>query len=135
MRRSTAIALTILISTAFNIWVAIVIDSNATSYGWPFSELGPAILQDSYYSRAPGLETVYGTIGDVPGGYSLYSGSPLQDSDLNTTAALPHFAQPWPIFIQTIEGPMLMLAVLFAVVPLISIIIIGRRSYGSTKTR
>lgn len=135
MKRSRLIPLVILISVIFNIGFATLASNNVDGLDWIFGELGPALLQDSYYSRAPGLETLFGIIGDVPGGYSLYSGSPLQSSDTNATSALPYLAQPWPTFGTGPDASILILSVLFALVPLVSIIVIGRRSYGSTKTR
>ncbi len=103
--------------------------------GWPFSDLGPAILQDSYLGRAPALESPFGMIGDIPGGYSLYSGSPVQASPLDSLEEWVSSPGPW-----IMPGPnpsleFLVIAAAFALVPLCLLAIIGRKSYGSTKTR
>jgi len=91
-------------------------------------------MQDSYYIRAPGLESPYGMIGDVPGGYPLYSGNPLQaelPGNLTDSSELPgwQFSSPVP------NMNAVLLAITFAVVPIVLILILGRRSYGSTKTQ
>ena len=88
-------------------------------------------MQDSYYIRSPGLESPFGMIGDIPGGYPLYSGNPLQ-SDLpeNLTDSAD-----WQFSAPALNMNAILLAISFAVVPVALILILGRRSYGSTKTQ
>ncbi len=103
--------------------------------GWPFSDLGPAILQDSYLGRAPALESPFGMIGDIPGGYSLYTGSPVQagpPDSLNEWVSSPG---PWITPGPSPSFEFLIVAAAFALVPLGLLTIIGRKSYGSTKTQ
>lgn len=78
MKKKGIIPLAILISLVFNFGYALVYQNTGQSNPWPFWDLGPSIVQDSYFVRAPGLESFYGIFGDVPGGYPLYSGNPLQ---------------------------------------------------------
>jgi hypothetical protein len=93
----------------------------------------PAIMQDSYFARAPGLETHYGMIGDIPGGYSLYHGSPIQ-------IGLPIMSnESQTLVISLGQGEVqlhiVLIAISFFLVPVLSIWILGRKSYGSTETR
>ena len=88
-------------------------------------------MQDSYYFRAPGLESPYGIIGDIPGGYPLYYGNPLQSylPENLTDSSNPMDLQ------SSFDMNAVLLAISFAVIPVALILILGRRSYGSTKTK
>ena len=91
-------------------------------------------MQDSYYIRAPGLESPYGMIGDIPGGYPLYSGNPLQSgSPENLTDSID--SVDWQFTAPALDMNTVLLAISFAIVPVALILILGRRSYGSTKTQ
>ncbi len=91
-------------------------------------------MQDSYYIRAPGLETPYGIIGDIPGGYPLYSGNPLH-SDSYENYTIPTETSDWYYGTPIPDMNSVLLAIIFAAVPVALILILGRRSYGSTKTQ
>jgi hypothetical protein len=84
--------------------------------------LGPAVIQDSNLGRAPALESPFGLIGDLPGLYSIYHGNPLQGSE--EISVVP-----------TQNSEMLLFALLFGIVPVILVLFLGRRSYGSSKTQ
>ena len=127
MRRRTLIPIVILLSFAFNIGFALLTTTGTSDINWPFADLGPAVIQDSFYMRAPGLESPFGMIGDVPGGYSLYIGNPLQTGPAESTTTF--------LEVQTLNTGTIVLALSFAVLPLLVIIVLGRRSYGSTKTQ
>ncbi|MHA1484271.1 MAG: hypothetical protein ACTSPR_03010 [Candidatus Thorarchaeota archaeon] len=103
--------------------------------GWPFSDLGPAILQDSYLGRAPALESPFGMIGDIPGGYSLYTGSPVQAGSQDSLDEWIGSPGPWIMSNPSPKLEFLVIAAAFALVPLCLLAIIGRKSYGSTKTQ
>jgi hypothetical protein len=102
---------------------------------WLFPELGPAVMQDSYFGRSPGLESPFGIIGDLPGGYSLYSGNPLQtipDWDFSEWfVGQVGFA----LGASGVDLEPIIMAVLFGLVPLALVLLLGRKSYGSTKTQ
>ena len=127
MQRRTLIPIVILLSFAFNIGFALLTTTGTSDITWPFADLGPAVIQDSFYMRAPGLESPFGMIGDVPGGYSLYIGNPLQTGPSDNTTMF--------LEVQTLHTGTIVLALSFAVLPLLVIIVLGRRSYGSTKTQ
>lgn len=134
MKKRGIILLAILISLVFNFGFAFVSQNTEHSNSWLFWDLGPAIIQDSYFIRAPGLESPYGIIGDVPGGYPIYSGNPLQPYlQVNLTGT----SNPvnWNLATPTFNPIVLILAISFALLPLAVILILGRRSYGSTKTQ
>jgi len=133
MRRRNLIPIVIVLSVVFNFGFAIVITQEGID--WPFFDLGPAVIQDSFYMRAPGLETPFGIIGDVPGGYSLYTGSPLQTGTSENITGLLGIQGDLMFGFQNYKMDVLVLALLFAIVPLFVILILGRRSYGSTKTQ
>ena len=134
LRKKWIIPITIAISLIFNIGFAIAFQNTDQSSSWLFSDLGPAVMQDSYYIRAPGLESPYGMIGDIPGGYPLYSGNPLQsDSPENLTDSSDLI--DWQLSAPALDMNAVLLAISFAVVPVALILILGRRSYGSTKTQ
>ena len=133
MRKKIAIPIIIVMSIIFNIGYAIASQDSNKTIEWPFSELGPAIMQDSYYVRAPGVESPFGIIGDVPGGYSIYSGSPLQSGPVDRyNDSLSVFNPTYRL--ASMDLGVIILGVLFAVVPVTLILILGRKSYGSTKT-
>ena len=135
MRKKRLIPIVILLSVAFNIGFVFLESQGNEGIQWPFVDLGPAVIQDSFFVRAPGLESPYGMIGDVPGGYSLYTGNPLQtEGSLNLTGILG-IHDEWNIAFKHYDENILLVAVLFTVIPLFVIIILGRRSYGSTKTQ
>jgi hypothetical protein len=102
---------------------------------WPFFDLGPAVIQDSFYMRAPGLESPYGIIGDIPGGYSLYTGNPLQTGPAENLTGFLDFQENWMVSYANYSISTIVVAILFAAIPLFAIVILGRRSYGSTKTQ
>ena len=126
----------LLLSLSFNIISVMVIQMNAqASSRWPFPEVGPGIMQDSYHDQAPVLESPFGMIGDIPGGYSLYTGSPLQAySDQNVSTWIETH-MPWAIPAITPNIHVVLFAALFAILPLVIVAAVGRRSYGTAKTR
>ena len=68
-------------------------------------------MQDSYYIRSPGLESPFGMIGDIPGGYPLYSGNPLQsDIPENLTDSAE-----WQFSAPALDMNAVLLAISFAV--------------------
>ena len=135
MRKGSLLIVIILLASAFNIGFLLMSSSaDENTSIWPFYDLGPAIIQDSYYVRAPGLESPYGLVGDVPGGYSLYSGNPLQIYSSNMSDWI--ISQDELGLSETaFESEQLFLALGFAIIPIIFIIFLGRKSYGATKTR
>jgi hypothetical protein len=136
MTRRQLLVLLILASTVFNVLFIIVAGIGSdTQTGWAFVDLGPAVIQDSYHVRAPALESPFGMIGDIPGGYSLYSGNPLQNEGTYDLSDWIAGEAPFSIGDSTSQVGYLILAALFAFVPLIVIIIAGRRSFGSAKTQ
>jgi len=135
MRRRNLIPIVIVLSVAFNIGFAIISMQDDGGITWPFFELGPAVIQDSFYMRAPGLESPFGMIGDVPGGYSLYTGNPLQTGSSENWIGFLGVQDEWLINYPNTDVSTIVLAVLFTVIPFFVIIILGRRSYGSTKTQ
>jgi len=134
MRKRGMIPIIILLSIAFNIGYAITAQGPNRATQWPFFELGPAIMQDSFYIRAPGVESPFGIIGDVPGGYSLYTGNPLQ-SGIDSNQIDSTTLQVWIYGQPVIDMSAILLGVLFTLIPVAVILFIGRRSYGSTKTQ
>jgi hypothetical protein len=136
MTRRQILVLLLFASTAFNVLFVIVIGvGDDIQTRWAFADLGPAVIQDSYHERAPALESPFGMIGDVPGGYSLYSGNPLQSGISHELSDWISGEVPFSVEGGAIQFDYLMLAALFAFVPLIVIIIAGRRSFGSAKTQ
>ncbi len=135
MRRRNLIPIVILLSVVFNIGFALFVTQGDAGIDWPFFDLGPAVIQDSYYARAPGLESPFGIIGDVPGGYSLYTGNPLQIVQSENLTGFLGVPNDWFVNYPNYDVSTLVAAFLFAVVPLVVIVILGRRSYGSTKTQ
>lgn len=135
MRRRSLIPIVIVLSVVFNISFAVYTMQEDGGVLWPFFDLGPAVIQDSSYMRAPGLETPYGIIGDVPGGYSLYTGNPLQTGSTENLTGFLGIQEFWGTTYAEYDISIIVVALLFATVPLFVIIILGRRSYGSTKTQ
>ncbi len=134
MRKRMLIPIIIAISLLFNVGFALAIQNASQSSPWVFFDLGPAVMQDSYYIRAPGLESPYGMIGDIPGGYPIYSGNPLQsEQPENFTEFNENLF--WNYAPSSQNMSVILLAFVFAVVPVALILILGRRSYGSTKTQ
>ena len=123
MRKKHLLLLVMVVSLLFNV-IFVLIDSStgSTDTSWMFVDLGPAGVQDSYFGRAPALESPIGLIGDIPGLFSMYRGNPLQNGDWN----VPKSGAGLEI---------LQLAVLFGIIPLVLVLILGRRSYGYTKTQ
>ena len=134
LRKKWIIPIVIAVSLIFNIGFALSFQNTNQSSSWLFSDLGPAVMQDSYYFRAPGLESPYGIIGDTPGGYPLYSGNPLQ-SYLPENLTDSSNPMDWQFSSSSFDMNAVLLAISFAVVPVALIVILGRRSYGSTKTQ
>lgn len=89
---------------------------------WLFPEIGPAVIQDSNLGRAPSIESPFGIIGDLPGLYPIYDGNPLQ----YVSAIEPH---------QFPNTEIVILAVMFSIIPFSIVVILGRRSYGASKTQ
>jgi hypothetical protein len=135
MRRRNLIPIAIVVSVAFNFGFALLSTQGDMGIVWPFYDLGPAVIQDSFYMRAPGLESPFGIIGDIPGGYSLYTGNPLQTSSQETLTGILGVQEDWMVTHPIYDVITVVVALLFAVVPFFAIIIIGRRSYGSSKTQ
>ena len=134
MKKKWLIPIAIVLSLIFNIGFALTFQNTNQSSSWLFSDLGPAVMQDSYYIRAPGLESPYGMIGDIPGGYPLYSGNPLQ-SYLPENLTDSSNPMDWQFSSSSFDMNAVLLAISFAVIPVAMILILGRRSYGSTKTK
>jgi len=133
LRKKWIIPVVIVFSLIFNIGFALTFQ-NTNQSSWVFGDIGPAVMQDSYYIRSPGLESPFGMIGDIPGGYPLYSGNPLQsDSPENLTDLSGSI--DWQFSTPALDMNAVLLAISFAVVPVVLILILGRRSYGSTKTQ
>jgi hypothetical protein len=131
LKKKWLIPIVIVLSLIFNIGFALTIQNTDQSSSWLFRDLGPAVMQDSYYIRSPGLESPYGMIGDIPGGYPLYSGNPLQaDTPENVTNSSDLI--DWQFSTPPLDMNAVLLAISFALVPVALILVLGRRSYGST---
>ena len=134
MRRTSVVLLLVFSSLASAMLLLLGAFINPDVSHWLFPEMGPAVLQDSYLFRAPALESPFGIIGDVPGGYSVYSGSPL-------VADSPSEFADWIYGSETLKLAAYcpdLSVVLFASVPFILLVavllLLGRRSYGASKT-
>ena len=134
-RNGQIILFIIIISTTFNVFFLFLQSSaDENPLTWLFTDLGPAIIQDSYSMRAPGLESPYGLIGDIPGGYSLYNGNPLQTSIPDTLSDWL-VSQSDLILTNSQFNPIpLFLALGFTIIPLLFVLLMGRKSYGASKT-
>ncbi len=121
---------TVVFNILFSLWAVFNVDTTS----WFLIDLGPAIIQDSYFYGAPSLESPFGMIGDVPGGYSLYNGGVFDGfKEVNLSEwmignELITFGTP------PIDYMPIILAIAFTMLPLTIILVIGRRSYGSAKT-
>lgn len=103
---------------------------------WPFPELGPSIIQDSYSFRAPILETIHGILGDIPGGYSLYRGSPVVSPIMHEdTVSVDIPFQPDLIGPRSANLQTMLLLIVFSLIPPTIVILLGRSSYGRKKAR
>jgi hypothetical protein len=135
LNKRILILVVFLASCLFNILFLTMTQIQADSdSGWIFPELGPAVIQDSYHNRAPGLESPFGMIGDIPGGYSLYSGNPLQTG---VHENLTNWVNgPNQIMIQPLQPEIapLFFSIALALIPIILVIVLGRKSYGASKT-
>jgi hypothetical protein len=134
LRKKWVIPIVIVLSLVFNIGFALTYQNANQSSSWLFRDLGPAVMQDSYYIRAPGLESPYGMIGDIPGGYPLYSGNPLQNEAPENVTNSSDLID-WQFSTPPLDMNAVLFAISFALVPIALIIVLGRRSYGSTKTQ
>lgn len=134
-RNGQIILFIIIISTIFNFLFLFLQSSvNGDPLTWLFPDLGPAIIQDSYSTRAPGLESPFGLIGDIPGGYSLYNGNPLQ-TNIPDTLTDWLVSQNGLILANLQSDPIpLFLALGFTILPLLFVLLMGRKSYGASKT-
>ncbi len=136
MTRRQVLVLLMLASTSFNVLFIVVFGAGSeTSSGWPFVDIGPAVTQDSYHDRAPALESPFGMIGDIPGGYSLYSGNPLQNEIPGDLRGWFSGDAPFVIERQDVQLDYLLLAAVISIVPLLIVVIAGRRSFGSAETQ
>lgn len=102
---------------------------------WLFPELGPAVIQDTQYGRAPMLDSPFSPFGDVPGGYSPYWGSPLVDQLLVEDWESVELQEELTLGVPEPDYSMLLVGLLVTAVPLTVALIAGRRSYGTSKTR
>lgn len=105
-----------------------------STVGWIFPEHGPAVIQDSYHNRAPGLESPFGMIGDIPGGYSLYSGNPLQSGVHENLTNWVNGPNQWTLLPPEPDLGPLFVAVALILIPIILVGFLGRKSYGASKT-
>lgn len=121
----------------FSIGFAFLIGSGSgATIVWPFPELGPSIIQDSYSFRAPILETLHGILGDSPGGYSLYRGSPIVSPFRHIDTMPVHIPfEVYPVATQEDNLQILALFALFSIIPPAIVFLIGRSSYGRKKAR
>jgi hypothetical protein len=123
-----------LLSIAFNIGFAFYVNFTNSQIPWIFPELGPAVMQDAYHDRAPALESPFGQIGDIPGGYSLYGGNPLQSGAYDDFVDWFENSGILSRASLTLDMTALVLAVSILIIPIAILLVLGRRSYGSSKT-
>jgi hypothetical protein len=134
LKKSSALILILLVSVVFNLGFFIAHSlAGHTSMEWPLSDLGPAVIQDSYYGGAMALESPFGMIGVVPGGYSPYFGNPLQDSTYLPYSDWIDSQAPIELMEPFIDMNMLLIAAILLAMPITFVYAIGRRSYGATK--
>ena len=135
LNKRILILVVFLVSFLFNVlFISFTQMQGDSDSGWIFPELGPAVIQDSYHNRAPGLESPFGMIGDIPGGYSLYSGNPLQTGVYEN---LTNWVNgPNQIMIQAPQPELapLFFSIALTIIPIFLIIVLGRKSYGASKT-
>ena len=134
MKKRWIIPIAIVLSVAFNIGFVLAGQTAHGTIPWSFVDIGPAVMQDSYYIRSPGLESPFGIIGDVPGGYPLYSGNPLQSGLPDNVTFISNTIE-WSFGPPALNMSSVVLAIICTVIPLGLILLLGRRSYGSTKTQ
>jgi hypothetical protein len=134
MRRTAVTYLLVFSSFALFVLLLLGLSNSPDTQQWLFPELGPAVLQDSYFYRGPALESPFGIIGDVPGGYSIYSGNPL---GADTPSGLTDWMYGSDALHLGTYYPSLSTALL-ASVPFVFLVavllLLGRRSYGASKT-
>ena len=136
MRRKSLLVLLLAVSLSFNIGFFVLASVlNVQAPSWPFAELGPALVQDSYSGRAPSLEAPFGMIGDVPGGYSLYMGNPLQESPSSNLSEWIDGIEYVVFYANPLQADVLIAVILVSLCPIVTVIAIGRKSFGSKKTR
>ena len=118
------VLLVLLITTLFfnGIFIVLQVAHEASDPQWLFPDLGPAVIQDSAFGRSPVLESPNGIFGDQPGGYPLYNGNPLQSGNFTLT-------------MQNIDESVIVVIFILGVIPSLMVLIIGKRSYGSSKTQ
>ncbi|MFO7835171.1 MAG: hypothetical protein R6V83_00830 [Candidatus Thorarchaeota archaeon] len=135
--RKKAVVAFIIVLVSFSIAFALFHSLQAIRGApWPFPELGPSIVQDSYSFRAPMLETIHGILGDIPGGYSLYRGNPIVSPVIHENpVSLDIPLSPIPVGRQLANLRIIMLFIAFSLIPPAIIILIGRSSYGRKKAR
>ncbi|NWF96116.1 MAG: hypothetical protein HXY34_08225 [Candidatus Thorarchaeota archaeon] len=135
MRRLHIVSFLAVMVTLSSVLVLLESQGSGTVGVWPLVELGPAIVQDSYTVRVPMLESPFGMIGDVPGGYSLYLGNPLQGRPMVFPGSIPHAQGDMHIIGPPHQEGPVALAVAMVLVPLLTLVLLGRRSYGAQQTR
>lgn len=134
LNKRILILVVFLLSFIFNMLFSIITYiQNDTESDWIFPELGPAVIQDSYHNRVPGLESPFGMIGDIPGGYSLYSGNPLQSGVYGNLTNWVNGPNQWSVSAQQPDLGPLILSVAIALIPIIFVFLLGRKSYGASK--
>jgi hypothetical protein len=135
MRKGAFLVVTTALTVLVVSMTLVAMSSRQGPTDWLFPELGPAVIQDTQYGRAPILDSPFSPFGDVPGGYSPYWGNPLVDE-----LAIDDWEN---IELQeelNLQGPepdisILLQGLLITVVPLTVVFVAGRRSYGTSKTR
>ena len=133
--RKRGVLIVLAISLGFNITFLFFMNAiEMPSADWLFTDLGPALMQDSYQNRAPSLESPFGMIGDLPGGYSFYVGNPLQTGPENLSAWILQI-EPGEIQTPALGFEMMLGALIIALCPLVAVIILGRKSFGVAKTQ
>jgi hypothetical protein len=135
-RKARLILLALVVALIFNV-VFIVFHNTEepNSSSWPFLDLGPGLMQDSYNNRAPALESPFGMIGDIPGGYSLYAGCPLQPNPPDTLLPWIPSVDSWALQSPSGDSRMAFVALLVSIIPLGAVLLLGRKSFGSAKTQ
>lgn len=134
LRKTVILPIIIGLSLVFNIGFIVGLQGFNEAISWPFIDLGPAVMQDSYLIRAPGLESPFGMIGDIPGGYPLYLGNPLlSEESMNNSASAT--SNLWNYGTPAFDTNILVIILCFAIIPIFIVVVLGRRSYGSSKTQ
>ncbi|NHJ12655.1 MAG: hypothetical protein EAX95_03225 [Candidatus Thorarchaeota archaeon] len=135
-RKARLILFALTVALSFNVTFIVLYNSVApASSSWPFLDLGPGLMQDSYSNRAPSLESPFGMIGDIPGGYSLYAGCPLQPNPPDTLLPWIPSVDSWAFQSPSEDIGMALVAFLVSIVPLGVVLLLGRKSFGSAKTQ